>query len=175
MGDDHFSPAAREGRRPAARAGARAVSATITRRLSAERTGQAPGLLFCLAPQEVFRAPGIAPGAVGSYPAVSPLPGACAPGGLVSVTLSVAAGLRPPCPRILRGLLPGGVRTFLPGANPGRPPAITAHYSRRCAEGNPGFHVLRHSHPRCGNDPPWKGSHRLWKGNNPSWKGSHRL
>ncbi len=31
-------------------------------------------LLFCLAPHGVFRAPGLAPGAVGSYPAFSPLP-----------------------------------------------------------------------------------------------------
>ena len=29
-------------------------------------------LLFCLAPHGVFRAPGLAPGAVGSYPAFSP-------------------------------------------------------------------------------------------------------
>ena len=31
-------------------------------------------LLFCLAPHGVFRAPGLASGAVGSYPAFSPLP-----------------------------------------------------------------------------------------------------
>lgn len=31
-------------------------------------------LLFCLAPHGVFRAPGLASGAVGSYPAFSPFP-----------------------------------------------------------------------------------------------------
>ena len=36
-----------------------------------------------------------------------------APGGLFSVTLSVAAGLRRRPPRIVRGMLPFGVRTFL--------------------------------------------------------------
>ncbi len=34
-------------------------------------------------------------------------------GGLFSVTLSVTRGFRPASPRILRGVLPGGVRTFL--------------------------------------------------------------
>src|SRR5882724_2382645 len=106
------------GERPAAPAEAGAADATITRRLPRRSgTGQAPGLLFCLAPQKVFRAPRIAARAVGSYPAVSPFPGACASGGLVSVTLSVAPDLRPPRPRILHGLLPGGVRTFLSRAN----------------------------------------------------------
>lgn len=43
--------------------------------LSRLRNGQATRfLLFCLAPHGVFRAPGLAPGAVGSYPAFSPLP-----------------------------------------------------------------------------------------------------
>src|SRR5207244_3816989 len=80
---------------PLARAGARAASATNTRRLPRRSgAGQTPGLLFCLAPQEVFLAPRIALRAVGSYPAFSPLPGACAPGGLFSVTLSVAADFR---------------------------------------------------------------------------------
>lgn len=36
-----------------------------------------------------------------------------AAGGLFSVTLSVAPGFRPAPPRILRGMLPEGVRTFL--------------------------------------------------------------
>ena len=36
-----------------------------------------------------------------------------AKGGLFSVTLSVAPDFRPALPRILRGMLPGGVRTFL--------------------------------------------------------------
>ena len=34
-------------------------------------------------------------------------------GGLFSVTLSIAPGLGPTPPRILRGMVPGGVRTFL--------------------------------------------------------------
>jgi hypothetical protein len=46
------------------------------------------------------------------------------PGGLFSVTLSVAPGLRRKRPRLLRGLLPGGVRTFLSRANRERPPAV---------------------------------------------------
>src|SRR4029434_2499745 len=35
------------------------------------------------------------------------------PGGMFSVTLSVPCGFHRPVPRILRGMLPGGVRTFL--------------------------------------------------------------
>ena len=45
-------------------------------------------------------------------------------GGLFSVTLSVAPGFRPSRPRILHGLLPGGVRTFLSRANRERSSAI---------------------------------------------------
>ena len=75
--------------------------------------------LFCLAPHRVFRAPSVALGAVGSYPAFSPLPSvnpSCevlTAGGLFSVTLSVDRGFRPRLPRVLRGMLPCGVRTFL--------------------------------------------------------------
>ena len=75
--------------------------------------------LFCLAPHRVFRAPSVTLGAVGSYPAFSPLPalnpphGALTAGGLFSVTLSVDRGLHPCLPRILRGMPPCGVRTFL--------------------------------------------------------------
>ena len=69
--------------------------------------------LFCLAPHRVFRAPSVALGAVGSYPAFSPLPRSCDRGGLFSVTLSVDRGFRPCLPRILRGMPPCGVRTFL--------------------------------------------------------------
>ena len=47
----------------------------------------APGSLFGLAPNGVYRAPAIALGAVGSYPTFSPLPGE--PGGLFSVALAV--------------------------------------------------------------------------------------
>ena len=52
-------------------------TATNTRRVSplARRVGQATrSLLFCLAPHGVFRAPSLALGAVGFYPAFSPLP-----------------------------------------------------------------------------------------------------
>jgi len=47
----------------------------------------APGSLFGLAPNGVYRAPVITLGAVGSYPTFSPLPGK--PGGLFSVALAV--------------------------------------------------------------------------------------
>src|SRR5215472_1627754 len=79
---------------------------------SEARTGRAsPPLLFGLAPRGVFRAPGIAVGAVGSYPTFSPLPndltsrgelavfpqacrrGPSITGGLFSVALSVVASL----------------------------------------------------------------------------------
>jgi hypothetical protein len=52
-------------------------AATNTRKVPAlsRRIGQATlAFLFCLAPHGVFRAPGLASGAVGSYPAFSPLP-----------------------------------------------------------------------------------------------------
>lgn len=70
-----------------------------------------PFLLFCLAPHEVCRAPFLAVGAVGSYPAVSPLP-LPKRGGLFSVTLSVTAACTA-APTLSRGMLPCGVRTFL--------------------------------------------------------------
>src|SRR3979409_1449074 len=71
--------------------------------------------LFCLAPHGVFRASRIAPRAVSSYLAFSPLPALrCqSTGGVFSVTLSVNPDLRRGCPRVLRGMLPYGVRTFL--------------------------------------------------------------
>src|SRR5256885_12830154 len=71
--------------------------------------------LFCLAPHGVFRASRIAPRAVSSYLAFSPLPALCCQrtGGVFSVTLSVTAILQLRCPRILRGMSPYGVRTFL--------------------------------------------------------------
>src|SRR6266480_2478830 len=87
--------------------------------------------LFCLAPHGVFPAPRIAPRAVSSYLAFSPLPVqtreangfpySCScqrTGGIFSVTLSVAAILQPRRPRFLRGMLPYGVRTFLQQALP---------------------------------------------------------
>ena len=75
--------------------------------------GRRPLPLFCLAPHGVYHAPEIALRAVGSYPAFSPLPRSCDRGGLFSATLSVERNLRPLLPRILRGMLPCGVRTFL--------------------------------------------------------------
>src|SRR5438034_1397480 len=71
--------------------------------------------LFCLAPHGVFPASRIAPRAVSSYLAFSTLPALCCQrtGGVFSVTLSVNSGLGRNCPRVLRGMLPYGVRTFL--------------------------------------------------------------
>jgi hypothetical protein len=71
--------------------------------------------LFCLAPHGVFRASRIAPRAVSSYLAFSTLPALRCQrtGGVFSVTLSVSARLGERCPRVLRGMLPYGVRTFL--------------------------------------------------------------
>jgi len=56
--------------------------------------------LFGLAPDGVFRAADIAIGAVGSYPAISPLPApeADEAGGLFSVALSVSPTLRQAAP-----------------------------------------------------------------------------
>src|SRR5437867_9149908 len=70
--------------------------------------------LFCLAPHGVFRASRIAPRAVSFYLAFSPLPALSQrTGGVFSVTLSVVAIFQLRRPRILRGILPYGVRTFL--------------------------------------------------------------
>jgi len=75
--------------------------------------------LFCLAPHGVFRASQIAPRAVSSYLAFSPLPALCCQrtGGVFSVTLSVTAILQLRRPRVLRGMSPYGVRTFLQQAS----------------------------------------------------------
>src|SRR5437588_12560517 len=80
-----------------------------------DRNGPAALPLFCLAPHGVFRASRIAPRAVSSYLAFSPLPALRCQrtGGIFSVTLSVNARLRERRPRILRGMPPYGVRTFL--------------------------------------------------------------
>src|SRR4029079_10456677 len=76
--------------------------------------------LFCLAPHGVFRASRITPRAVSSYLAFSPLPAlkkeqlfSQRTGGVFSVTLSVKPDFDRGCPRVLRGMLPYGVRTFL--------------------------------------------------------------
>src|SRR3954471_16245097 len=71
--------------------------------------------LFCLAPHGVFRASQITPRAVSSYLAFSPLPALRCQrtGGVFYVTLSVNPGLGRSRPRVFRGMLPYGVRTFL--------------------------------------------------------------
>src|SRR5205085_4305821 len=71
--------------------------------------------LCCLAPHGVFPASRIAPRAVSSYLAFSTLPALRCQrtGGVFSVTLSVSARLGERRPRVLRGMLPYGVRTFL--------------------------------------------------------------
>ncbi len=58
--------------------------------------GRPPVPLLCLAPHGVFRAPSIAVRAVGSYPAISPLPPAAeaSKGGIFSATLSVDVRFR---------------------------------------------------------------------------------
>src|SRR6476620_7118906 len=78
-------------------------------------SGPAAHPLFCLAPHGVFPASQIASRGVSSYLAFSPLPALCCQrtGGVFSVTLSVNARLGERCPRVLRGMLPYGVRTFL--------------------------------------------------------------
>src|ERR1700726_5114867 len=86
--------------------------------------------LFCLAPHGVFRASQITPRAVSSYLAFSTLPALRCQrtGGVFSVTLSVNARLRERRPRILRGMLPYGVRTFLQRIPQGwDSPAIICH------------------------------------------------
>jgi hypothetical protein len=85
--------------------------------------------LFCLAPHGVFRALRITPRAVSSYLAFSPLPALFQrTGGIFSVTLSVNGRLRERCPRILRGMPPYGVRTFLQQIPQARDsPAIICH------------------------------------------------
>src|SRR3954447_19356170 len=93
-------------------------SAVIDRRYSnrgatiPEDNGPAVLPLFCLAPHGVFPASQITPRAVSSYLAFSPLP-VQRTGGVFSVTLSVATTFQSRRPRILRGMPPYGVRTFL--------------------------------------------------------------
>src|ERR1051326_329842 len=75
--------------------------------------------LFCLAPHGGFPASRIAPRAVSSYLAFSTLPAlkknsrSQRTGGVFSVTLSVSPDLGRGRPRVLRGMPPYGVRTFL--------------------------------------------------------------
>ncbi len=103
---------------------------TVMRRYPRIFSGPAALPLFCLAPHGVFRASRIASRAVSSYLAFSPLPVICCQrtGGIFSVTLSVTAIFQLRCPRVLRGMPPYGVRTFLqqPRKLSG-PPAIICH------------------------------------------------
>src|SRR6266702_2664113 len=116
-------------------------SAVIDRRYSnrdatipEDRNGPAVLPLFCLTPHGVFRASRITSRAVSSYLAFSPLPALCCQrtGGVFSVTLSIAAILQVRRPRLLRGMLPYGVRTFLQQAKAAhqRSSAITRNLSQ---------------------------------------------
>jgi len=89
--------------------------------------GRLPFLCFVLHRMGFFRASRIAPRAVSSYSPFPPLraflkePAVC-----FSVTLSVNPDFGRGCPRILRGMLPYGVRNFPPAdpANAGSPAFI---------------------------------------------------
>ena len=99
---------------PGASAGCDSTRSHIAGAEAPAKPARRPFPLFCLAPREVFRAPNFTIRAVGSYPAISPLPAALRPaGGVFSATLSVDGSFRLRLPRFLRGALPGGVRTFL--------------------------------------------------------------
>jgi hypothetical protein len=107
---------------------------------SGTRSGQLPGFLFGLAPDGVFRASAIALGAVGSYPAFSPLPPTGAGGGLSFCgtfrrkILTFLPRVSLACRQGLRGIAPCGVRTFLPRLTPEailRPSKIANILSRR--------------------------------------------
>src|SRR3954467_8016753 len=103
--DDHLSRPAGAGRLP---------QSGMMRRYP-RIDGPAVLPLFCLAPHGVFPASRITPRAVSSYLAISTLPALRCQrtGGVFSVTLSVSARLGERRPRVLRGMPPYGVRTFL--------------------------------------------------------------
>lgn len=86
-----------------------------------------PFLLFCLAPQRVYRAPLLALGAVGSYPAFSPLPQPCGRGGLSFCDTFRRTVLSFHAPPFSRGMLPCGVRTFLSQAHRGALESAVRH------------------------------------------------
>src|SRR5947207_1984754 len=92
-----------------------AIAATDVMRRYPRVDGPAVLPLFCLAPHGVFPASQITPRAVSSYLAFSTLPELRyqRTGGVFSVTLSVTAILQLRRPRVFRGMLPYGVRTFL--------------------------------------------------------------
>ena len=117
----------------ALRAGQSLRTATITRRppvrlRGPERAGNPdPPVLSCTA--WGFSCPAACAAGGGLLSRLFTLtPGLAPGGGLFSVTLSVGAGFRPRLPRVLRGMLPYGVRTFLSArtlrpARSGRPPS----------------------------------------------------
>ena len=94
--------------------------------LSRTRSGPLLGFQFGLAPDGVFRAVSLALHAVRFYRTFSPLPTACAAGGLIfcgtirrpvfQLTTCVYPSRYKPG---LRSIAPYGVRTFLPGLAPG--------------------------------------------------------
>src|SRR6201993_929119 len=108
--------------RPARGTNARRTFVRRSATIPEDFIGLAAHPLFCLAPHGVFRASRITSRAVSSYLAFSPLPALCCQrtGGVFSVTLSVTAVFQPRRPRILRGMLPYGVRTFLQRIPPTR-------------------------------------------------------
>ena len=135
-----------EGGRPTTRAGARAASATITRRLPLLNRcrfvrGRARRRASCyvLHRSRFFVPRALLRGRWALTPPFHPYPHRSLrgfprrnfdAGGLFSVTLSVAADFRPPRPRILHGLLSGGVRTFLSRANRERSSANARNLAR---------------------------------------------
>ena len=115
---------------------------------SGTRSGRLLGFLFGLAPDGVFRASAITLGAVGFYPAFSPLPPAsrwrfkflwhCP-----SKDFNLSPACIPASRTGLRGIAPYGVRTFLPHPASGteailRPSKINAKVSRIQGRGKEG-------------------------------------
>jgi len=90
-------------------------------------------ILFCLAPHGVYRASFIAVGAVGSYPAFSPLPffAEALKGGLFSVTLSIVEACACNLRRLRAACCPmvSGLSSRLRSCNPtrGHPRPIQVH------------------------------------------------
>jgi len=85
------------------------------------RSGPLLGPLFGLAPDGVYRAPSITLGAVGSYPTISPLPRRS--GAVYFLWHCPSSRLVASLPHISRlpglcGIVPCGVRTFLPQLAP---------------------------------------------------------
>lgn len=96
-------------------------------------------ILFCLAPHGVYRASFIAVGAVGSYPAFSPLPffAEALKGGLFSVTLSIVEACACNLRRLRAACCPvvSGLSSHLRFCNPtrGHPRPIHQQHTRQGA------------------------------------------